>query len=67
MTKVNYAAMNDKELRLYLLTHRDDQEAFYAYMDRRRSRPQSVVIKFNDPDWESKIIAIVQTQLNYSS
>jgi hypothetical protein len=33
MTKVNYAVMSDQELKQYLLTHKDDQEAFYAYMD----------------------------------
>ncbi|WP_442937944.1 DUF6887 family protein [Nostoc sp.] len=35
MNKVNYAAMNDQELKSYFLTHRDDKEGFHAYMDRR--------------------------------
>jgi len=32
MTKINYVEMTDAELRHYLLMHRDDQAAFYAYM-----------------------------------
>ncbi len=30
----NFEAMNRKELRQYILEHRDDEQAFYAYMDR---------------------------------
>jgi hypothetical protein len=32
--KPNFAAMTRKELRQYLLMHRDDEEAFFAYVDR---------------------------------
>lgn len=32
--KPDFAAMSRKELRAYVLTHRDDQEAFFAYVDR---------------------------------
>lgn len=32
--KPNFAAMTRKELRQYLLSHRDDDEAFFAYVDR---------------------------------
>jgi len=34
MSKPNFQAMNQKELHDYVLTHRDDQEAFYAYVDK---------------------------------
>jgi hypothetical protein len=67
MTKVNYTAMSDQELKQYFLIHRDDEEAFYVYMDRRSSRPQGMAIKLDDPDWEAKVIAIIQAQLNHSS
>jgi hypothetical protein len=63
MTKVNYAAMSDQELKHYLLNHRDDQEAFYAYMDRRKARHRDAAIEFDDPAWEEKIIALIQKQL----
>jgi hypothetical protein len=34
MSKPNFQAMSQKELHDYVLTHRDDQEAFYAYIDK---------------------------------
>lgn len=34
MSKLDFKAMNRKELHAYVLTHRDDEEAFYAYVDR---------------------------------
>ena len=30
--KPDFAAMSRKELREYLLTHREDEEAFFAYV-----------------------------------
>ncbi|WP_414567079.1 DUF6887 family protein [Nostoc sp. CCY 9925] len=63
MNKVNYAAMNDQELKSYLLSHKDDKEAFYAYMDRRKTRPYDAAIKLKDPAWKEKIIAVIQKQL----
>jgi hypothetical protein len=32
--KPNFQAMNQKELQKYVLEHRDDQEAFYVYVDK---------------------------------
>lgn len=32
--KPDFAAMSRKELRAYLLSHREDEEAFFAYVDR---------------------------------
>jgi hypothetical protein len=34
MTKPNFQAMNQKELQKYVLEHRDDREAFHAYVDK---------------------------------
>lgn len=34
MEKPNFWEMSAKELRAYVMTHRDDNEAFYAYVDR---------------------------------
>ncbi|MBE9037681.1 DUF6887 family protein [aff. Roholtiella sp. LEGE 12411] len=34
MSKPNFQAMSQKELHDYVLAHRDDQEAFYAYVDK---------------------------------
>lgn len=63
MTRVNYTAMADQELKRYVLAHRDDLEAFYAYMDRRHSRPPRSTIKADDPAWEEKIVSAIRAQL----
>jgi hypothetical protein len=34
MNKPNFQVMSQKELHRYFLAHRDDQDAFYAYVDR---------------------------------
>lgn len=34
MSKPNFQAMSQKELYIYVLAHRGDQEAFYAYVDK---------------------------------
>ncbi len=67
MKQVNYAAMNDQELKRYMLAHREDKEAFNAYLDRRHSRSNKTTIKFDDPAWEEKIISVIQTQLDSNS
>jgi hypothetical protein len=33
MSQFDYRQMNQKELREYVLTHREDEEAFHAYVD----------------------------------
>lgn len=63
MTKVNYTTMSDQELKRYILTHRDDQEAFYTYMDRRHSRSRKTAIEFDDPAWEEKVLSAIRTQI----
>jgi hypothetical protein len=35
--KIDFQAMNKIELRAYVMAHRDDEEAFHAYMDKVRS------------------------------
>ena len=34
MSKPNFQAMSQKDLHNYILAHRDDQEAFYLYVDK---------------------------------
>ncbi|MFB2881935.1 DUF6887 family protein [Floridanema aerugineum] len=34
MSKPNFKAMSQKDLQAYVLAHRDDREAFYAYVDK---------------------------------
>jgi hypothetical protein len=37
MTTINYNTMNLDELRQYVLTHREDIQAFHHYIDRSKS------------------------------
>lgn len=34
MSKLDFQAMSQKDLPAYVLRHREDQEAFYAYVDK---------------------------------
>jgi hypothetical protein len=34
MSKPNFQTMSQKDLQNYVLAHREDQEAFYAYVDK---------------------------------
>lgn len=64
MSQVEYAAMTDQELKRYILEHRDDREAFHAYMDRRYARPNRSAISPNDPDWKLKALSNIKKQLD---
>ncbi len=55
MTLVNYQAMTLKELRRYILTHREDIAAFHAYVDRSKSEGRMITINPNDENWEKQI------------
>jgi hypothetical protein len=50
MSKVDYQAMSEQELKQYFLAHRDDIEAFEAYMDRRHQKKQKVLIEAGEID-----------------
>lgn len=63
MSQVNYAAMSDEELRQYFLRHREDKMAFRAYLDRLNERPHHVITNVDDPDFEAKIQAAVEGQM----
>lgn len=61
MTLVNYQSMTLKELRRYVLTHREDIAAFHAYVDRSKSEGKMITINPNDDNWEKQIQqAIIQ-------
>jgi hypothetical protein len=42
--KPNFNDMSVKELRAYVLTHRDDDEAFYAYIDKAKAEGKWVTM-----------------------
>ncbi len=41
---IDFNKMTDHELKRYMLEHRDNTGAFYAYMDRRHARSKKVLI-----------------------
>lgn len=59
----DYSSMSDRELRHYVMEHRQDNEAFHAYMDRRYARSNRQVISLDEPDWEKKINTVIQKQI----
>lgn len=64
MSNVNYTTMTDAELKRYILEHRSDRNAFYAYMDRRYARPNRQAISPQDPDWKAKALSSIRAQLS---
>jgi hypothetical protein len=62
-TFVDYSSMTDRELKRYMLDHHHDDEAFYAYMERRTARPNRTTISHDDPDWEAKITVNTEKQI----
>ena len=55
MKLANYEGMNLDELREYMLTHREDLNAFHAYIDRSKAAGRMITIDPSDPDWEEKL------------
>lgn len=45
---MNFNEMTFKELREYLLTHRDDVEALHAFSDRAQTMPPKAVVGANE-------------------
>lgn len=43
MTQPNFEAMTRKELKAYILAHRNNNEAFYAYMDKVNAEPPTEI------------------------
>lgn len=55
MTLANYDSMSLDELRQYVLTHREDTNAFHAYIDRSKSAGRMITIDPSDPKWEENL------------
>lgn len=64
MNKIDFTAMTLDEAKRYFLEHRDDQEAFYAYMDKLRRSGRAIVIDPTDPNSEAKAITAIQQKLD---
>ncbi|MGB7086064.1 MAG: hypothetical protein WBD47_10955 [Phormidesmis sp.] len=66
MSRVNFEAMSDDELRRYFLANRQDQAVSQAYLDRFSQRPKSVIASPSDPDFDEKIQAAIRQKLEVS-
>jgi hypothetical protein len=64
MSQIDYASMTLDEAKHYFLEHRNDTEAFYAYMDKLRASGRAIVIDPTDPDSEAKAKAAIQQKLD---
>ena len=51
----DYQSMDLKDLYHYMITHRSDDEAFYAYVDRSKAAGRMIQVDVSDPDWEEKM------------
>ena len=55
MTLLDYDAMELDELRKYVLTHREDMNAFEAYIDRSKAAGRMITIEPNNSKWEEEL------------
>lgn len=55
MTSVNYETMELNELRQYVLTHRENLQAFHIYIDRSKGSGRMITIDPSDPQWEENL------------
>lgn len=60
MKPINYDALSLNELRQYVLTHREETKAFYAYIDRSKSEGKMITVDLEDNHWEEKITEQIQ-------
>ena len=60
MSQIDYTSMTLDEAKRYFLEHRDNQEAFHAYMDKLHASGRAIVIDPTDPDSEKRAIATIQ-------
>jgi hypothetical protein len=63
MSRTNYDAMSDAELKQYFLKHRGDQAAFQAYLDRINQRPRRIIASPDDPDFDEKVQDAIRQKL----
>ena len=60
MKPINYNDLSLNELRQYILTHREDTQAFYTYIDRSKQEGKMITVDLDDNNWEEKITEKIQ-------
>jgi predicted metal-dependent RNase len=66
MSKIDYDAMSDVELKQYFLQNHQDQAALEAHLDRLNQRPRTIIASPGDPDFNEKIQAAIRRKLQAS-
>lgn len=61
MQQLDYTSMSDRDLKQYLLENKDNQQAFYAYLDRKLKEPKNILISVDElesltPDLQVKLV-----------
>jgi predicted metal-dependent RNase len=64
MSQVNYDVMSDIELKQYFLQNRQDKAALEAYLDRLSQKPQTIIARPGDPDFDEKIQSAIRERLS---
>ncbi|HAG82121.1 MAG TPA: hypothetical protein DCL61_13380 [Cyanobacteria bacterium UBA12227] len=55
MTLIKYNVMDIDELRRYVLSHREDIDAFQAYIDRSKAEGRMIGVNSGDSHWEAEL------------
>ena len=61
----NYSNMSDRELKRYVLNHRQDTTAFHAYVDRMQQRPPIAVIE--PEEWSEERMREILNEIKHRS
>lgn len=64
MIETNYDRMSLDDLRRYVLAHREDDRAFYAYIDRSKATGRMISIDLNNNSWEETLERQIQKTLS---
>jgi hypothetical protein len=64
MTSANYETMGLDELRQYVLTHRENIQAFHVYVDRSNASGRMITIDPSDSQWEEKLDRSIESKIS---
>jgi hypothetical protein len=55
MTDISYNRMDLDDLRKYVLTHKEDIQAFQSYIDRSKASGRMIAVDATTPKWEEAL------------
>ena len=63
MSKVNYNAMSNAQLKDYFLKHPGDRASLQIYLDRINQKPLKIIASPDDPNFEQKVQDAIRQKL----